>query len=493
MLPKKEFLNFPFVLIIGFIILISGYLLFFTGIIDIKAAAGDLITSFGTNGAVTSNPSSYNYGDISKSIAIDSTYMYVVGHDMSPGDGNYQWRIEKRNLSNGALVTSFDGDGIVTSNPSSNNEIAYSIAIDSTYMYVVGYGGILGSNVQWHIQKRNLSNGALVTSFDGDGIVTSNPSSYQDVAHSIAIDSTYMYVVGYDQSSGDGNSQWHIEKRNLSNGALVEVVFGSSSAMAYSIAIDSNYMYVAGYESLVSPQWHIEKRNLSNGALVTSFDGDGMVVSSSNAMAYSVAIDSTYMYVAGYDRSLISGSYQWRIEKRNLSNGALVTSFDGDGIVTSDPSPNSDIANSITLDSSGIYAAGYDSSPGSNNYQWRIEKRSNATTCTGSISISWTDPTITANSTKIRKVHIDELRSWIDNRRTDAGLSNYSWADSTITVNSTKIRKTHFDEMRSAISDVYTTCGQSAPSWTDSIITANSTKIRKVHMDELRSAVSSAP
>ena len=555
MLPKKEFLNFPFVLIIGFIILISGYLLFFTGIIDIKAAAGDLITSFDGDGIVVFNPSSgddtpnataidssgiYVVGwdeaialgnpqwriekrststgalvtsfdgdgivqgnfsstnDIANAIAIDSTYMYVAGYDMSLGSGNAQFHIEKRNLTTGALVTAFDGEGIVQSNFSSANDIANAIAIDSTYMYVAGYSGISGSNVQWYIEKRNLSNGALVTSFDGDGRVVSNPSSDQDVIFSIAIDSTYMYVAGYDSSPGSGNSQWRIEKRNLTTGALVTAFDGDGIVVSNpssggdtirTIAVDSSGIYMAGNNVGDPLPWLIEKRNLTTGALITAFDDDGLVNSSGEP--YAIAIDSTYMYVAGYDWP--GGDWQWRIEKRNLSNGALVTSFDGDGIVTSNPTiARGDAILSIAVDSSGIYAVGYDSTPG-NNVQWRIEKRSNTTTCTGPVSISWIDSSIIANSTKIRKVHVDELRSWIDSRRVDAGLSNYSWTDSSIIANSTKIRKIHMDEMRSAISSVYTTCGQSAPSWTDSTITANSTKIRKIHMDELRSSVSNAP
>lgn len=110
--------------------------------------------------------------------------------------------------------------------------------------------------------------------------------------------------------------------------------------------------------------------------------------------------------------------------------------------------------------------------------------------CTGPISISWTDPVITPDVTKIRAVHLNELRSWIDNRRVDSGLSSYSWTDPTITAYSTKIRKVHFDEMRTAITQAYTQCGQSAPVWTDPTITPDVTKIRAVHVNELRSAVS---
>lgn len=115
------------------------------------------------------------------------------------------------------------------------------------------------------------------------------------------------------------------------------------------------------------------------------------------------------------------------------------------------------------------------------------------TICSGSATISWTDATITAGSTAIRKVHIDELRTWIDDRRVDADLSNYTWTDTTITAGSTAIRKTHIDEMRTAIEEVYTRCLQAVPTWTDPTLTSGSTAIRKVHIDELRSATSSVP
>src|SRR3989338_2681089 len=58
------------------------------------AAGGDLVPTFGTGGTVTIDPS--GGGDAPFAIAIDSTYMYVVGYDSIPGD--LEWRIEKRRL-----------------------------------------------------------------------------------------------------------------------------------------------------------------------------------------------------------------------------------------------------------------------------------------------------------------------------------------------------------------------------------------------------------
>jgi hypothetical protein len=78
--------------------------------------------------------------------------------------------------------------------------LAYSVAVDSTGIYVVGYDRIPG-NWEWRIEKRNLNDGSLIWS------VTSNPSSGDDSAYSVAVDSTGIYVVGYDKIPGDMNGE----------------------------------------------------------------------------------------------------------------------------------------------------------------------------------------------------------------------------------------------------------------------------------------------
>jgi hypothetical protein len=306
--------------------------------------------------------------------------MYVVGDDLSPG--NYQWRIEKRNLSDGILVNGFGTGGIVTSNPSAPiaPSKANAIAIDSTYMYVVGNDYALGK-YQWRIEKRNLSDGVLVSGFDMDGVVTGTAN----YAYDISIDTTYMYVVGWDYTPG--NWQWRIEKRNLSDGVLVSgfgtggIVTSNPSAyfdVANAIKIDSTYMYVAGRDETLGDykfQWRIEKRSLVDGSLDTSFGTGGIITSnptSYDELLNDITIDSQYLYAFGFDDTKGSPAYQWRMEKRSLLDGSLVPTFGIGGTITSG-NPVCYRANSITLDSTYIYAVGADwpSSYG----QWRIEKR----------------------------------------------------------------------------------------------------------------------
>ncbi len=350
--------------------------------------------------AFTSDPSAD--ADAANTIAIDTAggFMYVAGYEFFLAN-NSRWYIEKHNLSDGALVTAFDTDGILTSNPSGGHDQANTIAIDTAggFMYVAGYqsgyqptGDICsmdGNNIKcWRIEKRDLTTGALVTAFGGDGSVTSDPTNVDDIINDIAIDTAggFMYVVGMASSS----LQWRIEKRNLSDGALVtafdtdgvvvsDPTSGNDIPNTIAIDISGGFMYVAGYDNNGVgglAQWRIEKRNLTTGALVTAFDTDGVVVSDPSGggdTANTIAIDTAggFMYVAG-DESVAGATIDWRIEKRNLTTGALVTAFDSDGIATSSPSPSNDSINTIAIDTTGgfMYVAGNQS-----GNVWRIEKR----------------------------------------------------------------------------------------------------------------------
>src|SRR3989338_76600 len=72
------------------------------------------------------------------------------------------------------------------------------------------------------------ADGALVNSFGLNGVVTSNPSSALDAIAALAIDSNYLYTVGYQENIVDGWREGRIEKRRLDTGALCDAAaFGT--------------------------------------------------------------------------------------------------------------------------------------------------------------------------------------------------------------------------------------------------------------------------
>ena len=157
-------------LALGFALAMSGFLV---KPAPVFGAAGDLVPAFDGDGVVTTNPSGST--DIAYAIAMDSTSMYVAGYDSAPSFFDWQWRIEKRDLTTGALDGTFGGGtGVVTSNPSGGDDRAYAIAIDSPSLYVAGYASSPG-NPQWRPENRSLPTGALSGTFGGRTAVVLAP------------------------------------------------------------------------------------------------------------------------------------------------------------------------------------------------------------------------------------------------------------------------------------------------------------------------------
>ena len=158
---------------------------------------GALIPGFGVSGVLTVNPS-VGY-DVLASITTDGDNLYLFGTDSIPG--NDQWRIEKRDLITGALIPGFGTGGVVTNNPSVANDQALAVSIDDTGLYLAGNDRSPG-NDQWRIEKRDLTTGALVAEFGNNGVVNVNPSAanYEN-ARGIKIINSNLYIIGADRAT----------------------------------------------------------------------------------------------------------------------------------------------------------------------------------------------------------------------------------------------------------------------------------------------------
>ncbi len=107
------------------------------------------------------------------------------------------------------------------------------------------------------------------------------------------------------------------------------------------------------------------------------------------------------------------------------------------------------------------------------------------------------DFTLTANVTLPRKIHIDELRTAINDELTRRGLSSATWTDLIITANASTVRKIHVDELRTQIAKIHSGDNQSGYcpgdtvtiSWAVPTLTINSTKIGKSHWEEMRTTI----
>jgi len=116
------------------------------------------------------------------------------------------------------------------------------------------------------------------------------------------------------------------------------------------------------------------------------------------------------------------------------------------------------------------------------------------------MATTWTDDPLRdgsmPNPTRVRKIHVTELRTAINNDIARRGGVPGTWTDPTITAGSTKIRSPHLNDLRTASTNLYniliSPCASNTvgpPSYTvpnPMTDTTDASKIRAVHIQELR-------
>jgi parallel beta-helix repeat protein len=107
-----------------------------------------------------------------------------------------------------------------------------------------------------------------------------------------------------------------------------------------------------------------------------------------------------------------------------------------------------------------------------------------STAAVDSVTIKVYYDTPMAADSPVTKSHVDSLRTAVNANRSRVFLTQKTWTDPTITVNQTMVRAVHLNELRTAIEEIYAQCSIAAPSWTDTL-TGGSSLIRAVHFTEL--------
>ena len=196
-----------------------------------------------------------------------------------------------------------------------------------------------------------------------------NPSSHADNAFRVAVDGTGIYVVGYDSVLAGPDPRWRIEKRSSGDSSIIWTqtenpstagfIFGQPDDAPRAVAVDGTGVYVVGYDYVPgNEEWRIEKRSLTTGALTwTQIENP----STGADEPYGIAVDGSGVYIVGFDQS--PGNGEWRIEKRSLSTGTLITTFGTGGVIQENPSTIFDAPWGVAVDGTGLYLVGYDGFP----------------------------------------------------------------------------------------------------------------------------------
>ena len=326
------------------------------------AKPGELDKSFGSDGngivitAITNNIDKANSIAIQKDGRIVVTgYYYNVAGD--------QDIVTVRYKSDGTLDNTFGGNGIVTTPIGSDDDSANSIAIQNDgKIVVVGESRNNRNNYVYAVVRYN-SDGTYDNDFNGGGIVTTGIGS-NDFAQSIAIQSDGKIVVAGSSKNTHDNDDVAIVRYN-SNGTIdntfgggdgiVTTDIGNNDDFARSVAIQDDGKIVATGGSGGN---YVVMRYENNGALDNTFGGgDGVVVTpitNSIGFAESIAIQNDgKIVVAGW--SMVNGGHNVFTIIRYTKNGALDTSFDDDGIVTT---TFESTANSVKIQNDGKIVVG---------------------------------------------------------------------------------------------------------------------------------------
>ena len=357
---------------------------------------GTLDTTFGNNGKVTTafiGNTSINDQDYGYALAIGSDGKIVVAGQVWNGN-DFDFGVARYN-SNGSLDMTFNSSGkkLFSFSPGSSDE-AYAVALQSDGKTVIAGATGSGSARNSAVVRLDVS-GGFDSSFNGSGLlvipVSSSDSDYLD---DITIQPDGK-IVGVGHAYIGGAARFSL-LRLTNSGALdstfdgdgiVTTTAGSGNAELRAVALQSDgKIVVTGYSfNGLNNDFALARYN-SNGSLDTSFDSDGIVstaIGTSNEVSWSINVQSDgRLVVAGW--STIGSSNDFALARYN-TNGSLDTSFDGDGKLTTAFGSGLDEAFSAAIQHDGKIVAAGVTNNGANN-DFAIARYLPGADCTFSIS-----------------------------------------------------------------------------------------------------------
>lgn len=281
-----------------------------------------------------------------------------------------------RYLPSGALDVSFNttGTAITPIGSGTTFAYAYAVALQPDGNIVTAGACSNGSNDDFCL-VRHLPSGALDTSFNSTGKVITPIGGGNDTAYAITLQPDGKLVAVGACSNGSNND--FCLARYLPSGALdtsfnatgkvmTPIAAGDDAASAVALQPDGAIV-VAGYCSNGSNYDFCLARYLPSGALDTTFNATGKVttpIGSSEDVAHAIALQPDgKIVVAG--NCLVGSNYDFCIA-RYLPGGAPDLSFNASGKAIAAIGSNRDLAFAITLQPDGKIVVAGGCSNGSN-------------------------------------------------------------------------------------------------------------------------------
>lgn len=241
---------------------------------------GSLDTSFDTDGIVLTNFAEFS-NDRAFDIELqDDEKIIVCGYNTDQDSGR-DFAVVRYN-PDGSLDDSFNSTGMVSTTIEIGVDEARSVNIQPDGKIVLA-GFSFDFSIRNYTVVRYNENGSIDTTFDTDGIVTTSIDSYDDAGYAASLQSDGKIVLaGYN--SGDTydiaviryNPDGSLDN-SFGNGGIVITSIGNAADLAYAITIqEDNKILVGGHGQFGDNSFALVRYN-TDGSLDTTFDFDGIV------------------------------------------------------------------------------------------------------------------------------------------------------------------------------------------------------------------------
>lgn len=322
---------------------------------------GSLDTSFDGDGKVAT---SIGVGSLASAhaVALQADGKIVAAGTAYDG-AKYVFALARYN-ANGSLDTTFDGDGKLTTAMGTGGSGAAGVVVQGNGRIVaVGYANN-GVRNDFAVARYN-ANGSLDTTFSADGKLTTSigTGSY---AWAVALQSdgkivaagwavigaTAEFALARYTTAGVPDNTFDLD-------GVLTTAFGTP-AYAHGVVVQANGKIVAAGDAVgaaLNPDFAVARYN-PNGALDTTFSGDGKVLTDFGS------IDGATSLALQRDGKIVTAGYSSGISEvfalaRYTTSGSLDTTFDGDGKVTTAIGTSYDRANAVAIQRNGkIVVAG---------------------------------------------------------------------------------------------------------------------------------------
>jgi len=318
-------------------------------------ANGSLDTSFDTDGKVTT-PRPASGGATAVALLTDGRIL-TAGYDANDTDSDFA--LLRYNL-NGTLDTSFGTEGHTSADIGQSYASAQSVALQPDGRIVAAGSVFNGSDTDFALIRYH-ADGSLDTSFGVEGKVTTPILARDAIAYAVALQPDGKIVAAGDASSSSALARYHPDG-SLDSSFDGDGKVTSASGDVRGLALQADGKIVTGGTIFIGGRNVFAlTRYQADGSLDLSFDADGRVAtpvlgSFDRADAFLLQPDGK-MVLAGTARN--GTAFEFALV-RYLPDGALDTSFDGDGKVTTPIRDAEDIINAVALQPDGkIIAAGY--------------------------------------------------------------------------------------------------------------------------------------